>query len=479
MGIIFGTVLIPSFFFNAALAIDLMQAYQMARHNDPAFQREIYRHQASPEIYNQARSELLPSLKFDASYQYTRQEILDTDVAVYGDSLANYNSTGYSLTLTQPIFKYSSYVRLKQAAAEVLRADLEFEAACQDMVLRLSETYIACLEAYDNLEFTRAEEEAVRLHFNLAQARYQSGLAPITDFHDARARLSNVSARRILAENSLDDALEALAAFTGEKITAFAKLKYTQIARVASGLQTEKAQDPRGGGLETLQRDLPLVIPDPDNASEWTRAALKQNVKILIQQQAVAVAKREINRQKGGHYPTLSAVGRFNRDNQGGSLYGGKSDLEVREALLQVEVPLFQGFSVASKTREARKQYEATRQDLEKERRAVQRETRAAFLGVKSAIENTYALRQSVVSSRIALEAKREGFQSGLLPSLAVLDAERDVRYAKQGYAKALYEYILNSLRLKKTVSNLNEAALGEINQWLEPSAENRRAAPP
>ncbi|MBW1860974.1 MAG: TolC family outer membrane protein [Deltaproteobacteria bacterium] len=439
-------------------AEDLMQVYRLAKENDPAFQGEIYRHEASPETSKQAYSEVLPKVTIDAFNQRTRQQILDTDVAVYGEDLVRYPSRGYILTLTQPIFRASSFTRISQAKEEVRRDDLKFEAAKQDLTLRVAEAYIKALEAHDALEFTHTEEEALRLHFELAQERYNSGLAPITDFHDAKARLVSVTAQRVMSENSLDDALEALAEVTGQRIENLARLKF---APITGGFFTQDIN-------ESTQGIMPLVSPDPDDINDWLDAALKQNFGVQVQRQEVLVADQEIKRQMGGHWPTLTFVGRLNRDQQGGSLFGGESDLQTREAILQLNFPLFQGFSVLSKTREARELLKAVKQDLEKETRAVKRETRAAFLGVKSAIKSTEALKQSVVSNQIALGAKIEGFKSGLFPSLAVIDTERDLHQAKMKHAKAKYDYIYNSLRLKKAVGTLNEEDLAGINQWLE-----------
>jgi len=131
-------------------------------------------------------------------------------------------------------------------------------------------------------------------------------------------------------------------------------------------------------------------------------------------------------------------------------------------------VPIFQGLSVLSRTREAIQLHRAAKEELEKEIRSVKRKTKAAFLGVKSAMENAEAYKQSVLSNHMALEAKRQGFRSGLFPSLAVLDAERDLHRAKQDYARAHYEYILNGLRLKKAAGTLSEEDIAGINEWLQ-----------
>jgi len=451
---------------ESATVMDLMEIYRLAQKSDPTFQSERYRHEVAPESVVQAVSKLLPTLSADGYYQETKQKMFNTDVAVYDKDTVKYPSHGYNLTLTQPIFRYPSFMLVKQAKVEVKRADIQFEAAMQDLALRVAEVYIGVLGAFENLEFARAEEEALERHFQLAQARFDSGLAPLTDFHDAKARLAYMIAMRIRAETRLADALEALTEVTGQDIEKIANLKYYRVDRDSSDPRSMADESKTGG--ESADREMPLVEPDPDDIGDWVNAALKQNLEVQIQLQTLQVAEREIDRQKGRHFPALELVGRINRDDQEGSLFGGSSDIETMEALLQLSVPLYQGGYVSSKVREARKIYLAAKEDLEKEVRRARRETKAAFLGVKSAIKNTEALRHSVLSSQIALEAKNEGYKSGLLPSLVVLDAERDAHHAKREYVRAQYEYILNGLRLKRAVGTLSEADLVGVNRWLE-----------
>ncbi len=272
----------------------------------------------------------------------------------------------------------------------------------------------------------------------------------------------------------------ALWELTGERIEALEALK--QEAEAEDAFQETVTRDPRTEGAaepdakspagpekETISPlDALLVPPDPDDVDAWLEAAQDQNPTLEAKRQEVSVARREISRQNAGHMPRLELVGRLNRNDEGGSLFGGESDVETWDAMVQLTVPIFEGFGVMSKVREARKLHEAAQKDLVQEERALKRETQAAFLGVKAAIQNARALRQSVVSHRIAVEAKRRGFRSGLFPSLSVLDAERDLHLARQDHARAQYDYLLNSLRLQAAVGTLTEGDLVEANQWLE-----------
>ncbi|MBN1276976.1 MAG: TolC family protein [Deltaproteobacteria bacterium] len=474
-----------------AHAYDLVDIYKLALKNDATFQKEIFRHEASLEIYDQALSEMLPVLGLEAYYQRSKHEIFDNEVEIYGDSIARYPSKGFDLVLRQPIFKYSSVIGLSQAEEEVKRADLEFVAAGQDLILRVTEAYLKVLESRDILRFSKSEEEAVSQHYRLAKERYDNGLVPITDYHDAKARLAAIITKRIRAEHSLEDALEGLAELTGIRIDFLKGIKspeietdayyYLPAEKVDAGIsEAEKSQvaSPPQGNLfnslvprkeEKYDGDIiPLITPLPDDMEEWVLAAKKQNLDILVKEKELYVVRQEIDKQRSEHLPTLSLVGRWKQDEQGGSLYGGGSDIEKWEGLVELKVPLFNGFSTSSKVREARLLAKAVREELEKENRTVIRKSKVAFLGIKSSIENIKALKQAMISNQIALDAKKEGFKSGLFSSLAVTDAERDLYQIKQEYAKSQYEYIIYSLRLKEAVGLLKMDDIVVVNDWLD-----------
>lgn len=419
-------------------AAGLVDVYRDAQKNDPTFNAAHSKMLAIKEGRKQALSLLLPSLSASAKYTLTEQDIVSSDNDVYGAGNPDYDTTTYGLTLTQPVFHWDSIVGLKQAKAAEQQAEMEYLLAQQGLVVRVTELYLKALSAQDQLDFAQAERLAVEKHFELASGRHEMGLIPITDLHDAKARQATTRAETIDAQNQLDDALQAIEEMTGIRIV----------------------------DLNALRAEIPLQSPQPDDLESWMGGAAEQNPAIGLQKQAVEVANQEVRRQRAGHYPTLDLIGRFNNEETDDSLFGGGSEVETTEFLIQLDVPLYQGGAVSSRVREARHQMSMAKQMLIKEQRGVARQVRAAYLGVNSALSRIDALQQSIVSNQLALEAKQEGFMSGLYTSLTVLDAERDLSLVSIDYARARYDYILNSLKLKLAVGALNGDDLFEIDQW-------------
>jgi outer membrane protein len=97
----------------------------------------------------------------------------------------------------------------------------------------------------------------------------------------------------------------------------------------------------------------------------------------------------------------------------------------------------------------------------------VHRQTRDAFLGVRSGISRVGALEQAVKSSEAAADAVEAGFQVGTRTTVDVLNAKRDLFRAKRDLADARYSYIVDTLTLKQAAGIIEEEDLRLVNSWL------------
>jgi len=424
---------------SSAQAYDLMDLYKLARQRDPVIQAAQLTNLATRETLKQAYAGFLPTLNFDAGYEYTWQNILDSDNFLFEEGKSDFGGHNFTLTLSQPLFHYATIVRVRQAKDVIARAAFEYFTAEQELVLRVAKLYLEALSTQDDLGFARAEQAALQLHYDLAQGQQAKGLVPVTDLYDARARLTAAEERQIFAKNALDDALEALREVSGEWADSLAGTK----------------------------KELPLIAPDPAVVEEWTQVGLKQNLGLQVQGLAVKVAAQEVERLKAGHFPTLDLVARGNRQQTGGDLFGDGRESEIMNVRVELKLPLFQGGLLRSKVKEATYLYQRTRKEEEQLVRSVERSIRSAYWGVISAIGRVEALQQSVAALELALEGRQTGFRSGRFSSLDVLDGVRDLFFSRRDYARARYDYILNSLRLKQMVGTLSEKDIDAVNQWL------------
>ena len=422
---------------NPVFPVDLLEIYGYALDSDPQYQQVAATRRAVLEQRPQALSQLLPSLSFSAN-AFTNEQEIDSIFNPLGQGgKVTYGSHGYSLDLTQPLFRGDRIMQYLQADNRIKQADAELMAAEQDLILRTTEAYFEVLAAYDNLGFAEAEKKSLSRQLDQAKQRFDVGLTAITDVQEAQAGHDRAFAAEIEARNNVDNAWEALREITGAYFS-----------------------DPA-----VLGDTMPLVSPQPEEIDAWTGAALEQNLNILAARHAVDTARREIKRQKAGHLPTVDMVARHSLDESGGRF--GSIESTTSSVGVQLNVPLFQGGYVSSRVRESHERLDAEMQRLEQARRNAQRLTRQAYLGVISGISRVKALNQAVVSSETALLATEAGFDVGTRTAVDVVAAERATSQARRDYARARYDYLLDTLRLKQASGSLSPQDLQEVNRWL------------
>ena len=414
---------------------DLWQTYLRAREFDAEFLRATQEYGAAKEGLNQARGRLLPEVSIFAEEVETEQDIVASDITVFGSGNSDYSTTRYGININQPVFDWERFMGYSQAKRQDAQADAVLLQAQQSLILKVAENYLLVLAAQDNLEFTRKEEKAVLEQKAIAAARFKAKLGRKADFLEAKARAVSVYADRIAAENSLDDAIEGIREISG------------------AGSQN----------YSRLIDQFKLVSAQPDDLDVWIDKSMKGNIEIQMQRYAVKVAQYEIKRLRAGHYPTLDLFARFNNEDKGGSLFGGTSEVDTTEIGLRLNVPIFEGGSTNSRVKEAAFNYNAALEQQNQQMRKVRREARSTFLDLRTSLTKVDSLQQAVEAQNVVVDTKRKGYPR-LYTSREVLDSERDLYSAKRDLAKARYEYLLANLKLKATVGSLTGKDLENMN---------------
>ena len=425
---------------NAAESVDLLGVYDLATRDDPELRRAQQEHLASSEALKQAHAGFVPTFSLEAESGKTRQNIRSSDNPVYSEGASTFSASRLTLTLNLPLYRHTNVVNLRQARAITKRADSELENARQALLIRVATLYFEALSAEATYDFSEAEHLSLQSHFEMTQLQRSKGLATITDLYESQARLAAVEARAIEAEDVWDDALEAL-----------------------RGLNAQIPAE-----LSDLKADLKAILPTPNDVDLWVASAIDGNLTLRTQAQVVEIARQDVSRLRATRLPELNFLVRGNWDRNGGTLFGGGSNIETANFLVRLNVPLYQGGIISSRTREATFKYQAALEEFERQRREVVRAVRAAFYGINRAISRTKALKQAVDAQTLALNARREGHRSGRFSIVEVLDAERDLFEARRDHTRARYDYILQSLKLKLVVGTLGENDLMAINTWLK-----------
>lgn len=412
-------------------AEDIIDIYELARNNDADYRAAQAELRAALEADPQARAALRPQIGLDAdvSYNYSEDGVLNID--------DTYTQGNVGLALTQSLYRRDLQTQLELVNTSVAQANAEFEAADEALILRVSEAYFNVLGALDNLDFVVAEKEAIGQQLEQAKRRFEVGLIAITDVKEAQARYDLAIADEIEADNILDTNRQALEVVTGIPV----------------------------GQLKRVADDAPLPPPDPEDEEKWVDTAEEQNLSLIAARLAAEVARQNIEINRSDNYPTLDLLAQYGYQNANGDF----NDIDRNQASIGVQLnyPLYTSGARGSRIEQARAEFEAAQELLEKQRRITIQQARTAYVGVIAAISRVQALDRARESTQAGAEATQAGFEVGTRTSVEVLVALRETYRAQRDYARARYDFILDTLRLYQAAGILARVHLEAIARWL------------
>lgn len=423
-------------------ADNLLDIYQLATASDPQLRQAEAAYHAVAETKTQATAQLLPQISLGASLTRDRQEYTSISGAPFPGfqpSTFYYNTKGYSLSLSQALYRRDLFVQRREADASTGQAKANYEAAQQDLEVRATDRYFKVLAAVDNLDVAQAEKKANQHLLEQAQQRFDVGMIAITDVQEAKAAYDLSVAQEITAQNQLAISKEQLREVTGKF----------------------------HASLEPLKDDITLPSPEPADVEKWVDTALKQNYQLIAAQAAVDKAREDVELNRAGHYPRLDAVASYGYNDVSAGLFGGSTTNDTQIGL-QFSLPLYQGGGTSSRVQAAVYRLTQAKEALEQQRRSTDRQARSAYLSVLDAINSVNALKQALVSTQSALDATQAGYEVGTRTIVDVLKSQSDLFNAQRNYLQARYNYIISSMQLKQAAGTLTPADVDQINRWLK-----------
>lgn len=421
----------------SAQASDLLEVFHAAQVNDPVFAAARAARQVGQEKLPQGRALLMPSINLNANTTFNDQTTSYQAGSPFsaGNGNKRYNSNGYGVNLTQPLFRAQNWLAYTEAQLQVAQTDAQFKIAEQDLALRVAQNYFDVLIAQDSVQLVEAQKTAITEQLAQAKRNFEVGTATITDSLEAQSRFDLIFAQEVAAKNNLD-------------------VKRSSLQQLINEVPKD---------IKSLGAGFKLDAPKPAEMEQWVSDAQSHNPQLAIAQANATLAEKEVSRNQSAHLPTLDLVANYAKSNASGGSFGA-NDNSNKSIGVQLNVPLFQGGAVSSKSREAEANQERGRQDLENARRNVTTQTRQAYLGVVSGVAQVQALQQALASSQSLLDASKLGQEVGIRTNLDVLNAQQQLYSTRRDLYQAQYNYLLSQLRLKAAVGGLGDEALSQVN---------------
>ncbi|MFN3885860.1 MAG: TolC family protein [Aquabacterium sp.] len=363
--------------------------------------------------------------------------------------------TALSLMVQQPLIGGSRQAGARQLASMAHVADLQGQAERQALIWQLVESHVQVLQARESVRVADAEAEAAGRAAEAARARFDTGAAPVTAVHDARARQDLARARGLQARQSL----------------AVAELAYRQLTGRPDAVPARLGAPAEGAWALGTE-------------SDWLARATEHGLARRMAAASVDLARAEVDKRAAAATWSLDLVGRVSDERLRGdgphATQGQDARASARQQWvgLQMQVPLYTGGMDTAQHREASLALEAALARQQEVDELMARDVRGAWLGVQTAQAQVEATRQAQRSAQARLDATRTGFEVGHRTVLEWLDAERDALQADLQAMVAGHDLVLGRLRLAALAGSLDEEALSRASAQAMSNEAGRRTGP-
>ena len=424
-------------FLHAPLnAADLMDVYREALDRDAQYAAARAEHKAAQEKIPQGRAGLLPTLTLSGVKQ---RQLIDSSIGPE----RTINRAGVVVQAIQPLFRMENFVAYEQSKIQVMQADSQFIIAAQDLILRVAQAYFNVLIAQFDVRVEEDQKKAIERQLKQAKANFEAGNSTIVDTNEAQARFDLSVSKLIVTRNALEINKRKLQKITGRYPSVISRLHESH--------------------------DANSFVLKYTNLDDWLAVAEQNSLTIRVQKSVLEIAEHEVKRAKAGHYPTLDLVALYsNQKGVGGTFTGRGIDLTSKEIGIQLNVPIFSGFAVQSRVREALANQEKVRHDLNNTHRDTELNVSQEYLNFTNGMALVKAQIEAVRSSQSQFESTKLGQEVGVRTEVDVLNAQGLHSLARRDLSRAYYNLLMSRLSLEAAAGELDEEDLVQINEVLQ-----------
>ncbi|MGP1682841.1 MAG: TolC family protein [Giesbergeria sp.] len=436
-----------------AWATDLLQAWQAAQQNDRELAVARAAHGTAQPQRDQAAALWRPGVALTASAglathenemrgaQFSAPGMGESTGVNFATSITGGTATRWALQANQPLINPVRRAQQQQLGLQADMTDLQWQAAEQATMLRTAQRYFDVAVAQEALQVLDRQLGAVQKASTEAQDRYELGSLPITDTHEARARLAGLRAQRLGAQTDLDVKRRLLADSTGLPIS--------------SSLAVQLP----GTVQATALRDL----------AAWQSDAEATNPSIRMQALVLDIAKAEAHKHSLRAATTVDLVAQAGQERLHGSGDFGSARNKSVNAMVgvQLTVPLYTGGWRSAKQDEALALQAKAEAQVQSTREQVAQQIYSAWQGLAVGAGRVQALGEALAATEERLAATQLGHEVGHRTLLDVLNAENDAAAARLSLAQARAGLLLDRLRLAALAGQLDEDTLRSANQAL------------
>ncbi len=425
---------------------------------------EVARHQV-----REAWATVLPDVRASASYTRNMLQqqfflpafFFDPNAApgeVRAVKVGQDNSWSASLTASQPLFEYTALIGL--GAADRVR-DLQEErvrGTAQQVVTAVRLAYFTVLLSQENMRLTGESIDRVQQTLGETRALNRAGMASNYDVLLLEVQLSNLNTSLSRAGYDLAAARRGLLIEMGldpeTPIEVEGRLNEVNLLEPATNT-------PANAELLSVSG---ITVSADAEFDGMVRSALQRRTDLRQIRASIELEQARVEVQRAEYFPKLSLFTNYNITAQqdGSPVFFGNNPnqrTKLAGAGLQVEIPIFTGFSRDARIKQARALVRQNEVRLERMEREAVNELRTLADNVQEALQRAESQRRAVEQATRGFEIASAEYNAGIGSRLQTTEAELALRETEFNYAQAVYDYLVARANLEAAVGSVPDEA--------------------
>ncbi len=427
-GAILATAAVGVLAASPASAQTLTEAFAYAYNNNPQIlaQRALLR--ATDEQVPQALSNWRPTVTLTANAGFQRTGVAS---AALPTQFGSFPTRTMDLRITQPIYRGGRTEAATRQAINTVQSTRAQTLGVETTVFQaVAQAYLDVVRDQTLVEVNRSNEQVLRRQLEATQDRFRVGEVTRTDVAQAESSLAQATANRISSEGTLE----------------ISRANYAR----AVGHPPGRLVQPRERPILPATREEALTMATHNNpnviSANFTELAARDNIDVV----------------RGQLLPTISLVGDLNRSFTPSTVTLRQFRTDTATITAQLTVPLYEGGTIWSQTRQAEQTVGQRRSQVDDARRLAVQQATSAWETLQSGRAAIVSFGAAVRAAQIALEGVQ---QEALVGSRTVLDvliseqqlfttqsqlttAQHDAAVAEYNLAAAIGRLIAPELRL-------------------------------
>lgn len=431
--------------------MNLEQAIQISLANNTQMKRSLLSIKNADQDIRKAWSNVMPSVTTSANYTRNLEVPVNFIPAIIFDPNANSgdlvpvafgtdNSWQGGLSVSQTIFSGQAFVGIssselyKEAQSESMRA------TSQGIVTKTRIAYYQALVSKEQLRLVQTQIDRIKQNLKDTKIRYEQGFTDEYAVLQLEVQLGNLEPQLIQAEFQVKKALQELLDVMGLPVQLSIDIKGDL---GAFNVRTMSAENEVNIELKKVDRLTTLTLEE-DSIALNNAMNFRGDLRMLdIQKELLG---KQLDAEKSTYLPTISASYNLNwsASQPGKPVFFGTDDSRARSQtlMLNVQVPIFQGFKRDAAVQQAQIQVKDNEVQLFQAAQTASKEILSAKQDVSEALQTNEALKKAIDQAEIGYERATIRYQNGLGSQQEVTDADLQLRQAEVNYTQMVARYL-------------------------------------